>query len=262
MGGAVSRASRAEPGEAPQAARQLGDELAEVRAELVEFRVAARQLAVQQQQQQQLLQQLLQHQQHQQLVPRPSAPARAAPTRPRRDEQDWANGLPDGFLSKLAEMLVAQDEAAYEAGLKGGWGLNLGYTEGEIQQVMAKRKRDGNCLFVFAMVCKEWRRAQLKVGGPLRTRVKSDVIQPGSVALVKWALREGCPRMELGATTQLSTAAAQYGHMALVQWLIQEQGFKMDKLLMMNAAESGNVELVKWLRGEGCPLAPEWARWN
>ena len=43
--------------------------------------------------------------------------------------------------------------------------------------------------------CKEWRKAQLRVGAPLRSRVDSDVILPGSVALVKWALREGCPRV-------------------------------------------------------------------
>jgi len=55
------------------------------------------------------------------------------------------------------------------AQLKGG----LGWPEWKIQEEMEKRKRDGNyCLFVFAMVCKGWRKAQLKVGGRLRTRVK------------------------------------------------------------------------------------------
>ena len=88
---------------------------------------------------------------------------------------------------------------------------------------MEKREREGNCLFVFARVCKGWRKAQLKVGGPLRTRVKSDVIGPGRVALVKWALAEGCPR-ENGVYT-MAEFAARYGH----------------------------LELVRWLRAEGCP---------
>ena len=81
------------------------------------------------------------------------------------------------------------------AGRQGWWAAKLkewGWSEGEIQEIMEERKREGNCLFVFARVCKGWRKAQLKVGGPLRTRVKSDVIAPGSVALVKWALAEGC----------------------------------------------------------------------
>ena len=72
-------------------------------------------------------------------------------------------------------------------------------------------------------MCREWRKAQLKVGGPLRTRVKSDVILPGRVALVKWALAEGCPR-ENGFYT-MAEFAARYGH----------------------------LELVRWLRAEGCP---------
>ena len=66
---------------------------------------------------------------------------------------------------------------------------------------MAEGKRDGNCLFVFARVCKAWRKAQLKVGGRLRTRVLSDVILPGQVALVKWALADGCPREDEDGVT-------------------------------------------------------------
>ena len=35
-------------------------------------------------------------------------------------------------------------------------------TEELIQEEMAKRERKGNCLFVFARVCKPWRRPKLK----------------------------------------------------------------------------------------------------
>ena len=121
---------------------------------------------------------------------------------------------------------------------------------------MAQRKRDGNCcLFVFARVCKEWRKAQLKVGAPLRTRVESDVILPGSVALAKWALAEGCPREKWnGANTRtMAHYAASYGHRELVQWLCGEGGFAMDEYVMLGARRSGNQELVRWLRAEGCP---------
>ena len=109
----------------------------------------------------------------------------------------------------------------------------------------------GNCLFVFARVCRAWRKVQLKVGGLLRTRVKSDVIAPGSVALVKWALAEGCPRENYGYT--MAHNAAAYGHLELVKWLCGEEGgFAMDGWVMAYATMSGDLELVQWLRGEGC----------
>ena len=165
-----------------------------------------------------------------------------------RAGSDWAN-LPADLLEKVAATLVAQNEAGWAAQRKE---RNPAYwTEENIQERMAKRKRDGNCLFVFARVCKGWRKAQLKVGGPLRTRVESDVILPGSVALVKWALAEGCPR-ENGSYT-MARAAAWYGHFELVKWLCGEGGFAMDEWVMMRAARGGNLELVQWLRGAGCP---------
>ena len=94
--------------------------------------------------------------------------------------RDWAGGLPDEVLEIVARKVVAQNEAEWAAKLQEG-----GWPKWEIRERMADRKRDGNCLFVSARVCKGWRKAQLKVGGPLRTRVPSDVVLPGSVALVK-----------------------------------------------------------------------------
>ena len=120
----------------------------------------------------------------------------------------------------------------------------------------------GNCLFVFARVCRAWRKVQLKVGGLLRTRVKSDVIAPGSVALVKWALAEGCPRESDRSGTTMAEAAAPYGHLELVKWLCGEGGFAMDKVVMgtglsavmAGARFSGNQELVDWLQANGSDL--------
>ena len=175
------------------------------------------------------------------------------------DLRDWA-GLPEHLLMKVAGTLVAQTEAGEAARLKE---VNpTVWTAERLQVKMAKRKVDGNCLFVFARVCKGWRKAQLKVGGPLRTRVESDVILPGSVALAKWALAEGCPRKlqahpskgELGY--RMAEAAARYGHLELVKWLCREfpdgGGFLMDLRVMASAVRRGNLELVRWLRGEGC----------
>ena len=161
--------------------------------------------------------------------------------------RDWAGGLPDEVLATVAEKVVAQTEAGWAARLK-----EWGFSEEDIPERLAEMKRDGNCLFVFARVCKGWRKAQLKVGDPLRTRVYSDVIAPGSVTLVKWALAEGCPR-ERGDGFTMAEEAAFHGNLELVKWLCGEGGFTMDVEVMLNAAGSGNFELVRWLRGEGCP---------
>ena len=183
------------------------------------------------------------------------------------DWRDWAGGVPDEVLAKVAGEVVAQTEAGWAAQLE-----EWGYSEAWIQRKVAERKRNGNCLFVFARVCKEWRKAQRKVGGPLRTRVQSDVVIPGSVALAKWALAEGCPRDNRYGVT-MAHVAAQFGHMELVRWLIEEQGFaskvetrqnvrvSMGKKVMEEAARGGNLELVRWLRGKGCDWSARTCRY-
>ena len=175
----------------------------------------------------------------------PQAPGMTGGAAPRA-RSDWAN-LPADLLGKVAETLVAQTEAGWAA-----WLMVWNCSDEDIQEEMEIRKRDGNCLFMFAMVCKGWRKAQLKVGGPPRTRVGSDVLLPGSVALAKWALAEGCPRESPNGPT-MAHAAARYGHRELVQWLCGEGGFAMDENMMSKAAMSGNLELVQWLRANGCP---------
>ena len=168
--------------------------------------------------------------------------------------RDWA-GLPEELLVNVAGKLIVQTEAGWAAYLK-----EWGNSEEEIQEMMEKREHDGNCcLFVFARVCKPWRKAPLKVGGPLRTRVMSDVILPGSVALAKWALAEGCPR-EGRYGDNMAHAAARYGHLELVKWLCGEGGFAMDEV-MEDAAMGGNLELVQWLRGESCPWSKHTCYW-
>ena len=197
----------------------------------------------------------------------PEAPGATGGGGPRAGP-DWAGGLPDLVLVKVAETHIAQTEADWAARLRA-----RGWSEEEIQEKMAKREHEGRSgMFVFAMVCKPWRKAQLKVGGPLRTRVGSDVIQPGSVALAKWALAQGCPRSgdwlvenpnpnpmcnsachRKSWHPDLARLAAQHGHLELVKWLVQEQGFPKNKTLIGMAARGGNLELVQWLRAAGCP---------
>ena len=170
-----------------------------------------------------------------------------------RPGPDWA-GLPEHLLMKVAGKVVAQNEAGWAAQLK-----EDGWSEWGIQRNLAYRKRKGNSpLFVFARVCRGWRKAQVKVGGPLRTRVYSDVIAPGSAALAEWALAEGCPREAEDGYYNMARVAAKYGQAELLKWLCGEGGFAMDERVMECAAMGGNLELVQWLRGEGCP----WNRWT
>ena len=78
--------------------------------------------------------------------PGPPAPGAAGGAAPRAGP-DWA-GLPADLLVKVAETLVAQHEAGWAAHLE-----EWGHSEAQIQEVIAwRREREGNCLFVFALV--------------------------------------------------------------------------------------------------------------
>ena len=185
--------------------------------------------------------------------------------------RDWGNlfgkGLPVRVLAKVAEKLITQNEAPWAAWLK----EVRGDSEHWIQEKMDQRKRVGNCLFVFARVSKEWRKAQLKVGGPLRSRFMSDVLLPGRVELLKWALAEGCPRegpdgtfdgidvhaMGVDGGTTMAHQAANAGKVAILQYLVEEENFPMDLVMIRKAAHYGHLEVVQWLRGNGC----EWDSW-
>ena len=183
----------------------------------------------------------------------PAVPGAAGP----RGGSDWA-GLPEDLLVNVAGKLVAQNEAGWAARLR----EEAYWPEERIQREMAKRKRDGNCLFVFARVCKGWRKAQLEVGGRLCSRVESHVLLPGQVGLAKWALAEGCPRENRygycnprrpAHRCTMAQAAAFHGQIELVKWLCGEAGFAMNETVMNSATCSGNLKLVQWLRGNGCP---------
>ena len=158
-------------------------------------------------------------------------------------------------LAKVAEKFVALRTAAWLK--KQREGIPISTSEEEIQELMEWIKTEGSPsegLFAFAMVGRQWRKAQLKIGGPLRTGVRLDAILPGRAALAKWALEEGCPREGMwGDGHNIAHVAAEYGHGELSQWLCEEGGFEMDEEVMLWAAYGGNVELVQWLRVNGCP---------
>ena len=170
--------------------------------------------------------------------------------------RDWGDlfgeGLPSEVLAKVAVAYIAQTEKAWAEWLRARY---PSWSEKQIQRAMRQRFVDGHSLFPFAMVCKGWRKAQVKVGGQMRSRIWSDVIAPGRTEMAKWGLAEGCPR-EGGGVTMVSPAA-RYGHLKLVQWLCREHDFAVDNEVLKEAAFSGNLELVQWLSGKGCELGPE-----
>ena len=165
-----------------------------------------------------------------------------------RSYRDWAGGLPADVLVAIATKLATEREEAYEAALE-----DLEYSKRGIREAMQIRAEDGHCLFPFAMVCKQWHRAQVRVGRRMCTRVEQDIVVPGRVELVKWALAEGCPREGAGQAFNMVACAAKHGHLELVRWLVRERGFALDVQLMNGATFSGNLELVRWLRRERCP---------
>ena len=197
---------------------------------------------------------------------------------PSPEERDWAGGLPPEVLGKVVEKLVALAEPSAAKLKRGRW------SETRIQEIVALRKVKGISLFAFMRVCTGWRTsvpevdqrklwpprtrsdtARVQAMGRLCTRWESDVIAPGRVALVKWALAEGCPRERYrwwvrgtgpynseDVEFTMATVAAKHGHLELVKWLCGEGGFAMDWTVMYRAAGSGNLELVRWLRAKGC----------
>ena len=165
--------------------------------------------------------------------------------------RDWA-GLPVDVLAKVASTLVAQTEAEEAATL-----MHWDWWEDRIQKKMAERKGLG--LFVFALVCRRWRKAQLKVGGPLRTWVYPDVIMPGRVELAKWALAEGCPRMAKHGTN-LAEAAVQHAHLELAKWLHREKGFSIDFLWKWSVTKWDGSQYVR--RTASLEEAVDAARWG
>ena len=180
--------------------------------------------------------------------------------------RDWAEGLPDDVLAKIATAIVRQADAAFiESRIQRikTWNNPQNKPSDYFEHITntranlykAQRAKPGRSLFVFATVCKRWRTVQQIVGNPLRSHAVTDVVRHGRVALAKWALANGCPNNTSWRGTEMLMVdtAAMFGHMDLVQWLCQDRGHTIDRNVMAWAASSGNLNLVQWLRSEGCP---------
>ena len=192
------------------------------------------------------------------------------------DWRDWA-GLPEDLLVKVAEKFVALHDATYEGFMRGhvpDEDLSDEEYEETIQEGLENRKgkSPSRGLFIFAMVCKAWRAAQLKVGGKLCTLVLSDVFladwEPGTYRLpgyeapreiVKWALKNGCPRKNTGrvdgyilrGSSHLACIAMELGDLQMVKWLCTKQGCPVDGDLRVSAHAARHGPCMLWDLKEG-----------
>ena len=205
-------------------------------------------------------------------VPEPAAAApEAAAARPGGGDpeawRDWG-GLPGDVLTKVAENLGAAERSAFGACLR-----PLGWSEEQIRAKVASRYGAGrvHAAFPFAMVCKGWRkaargllRAEVPKQAPWLMTYAADLVDKGSVTLVRWALMGGCPRESgrKGAPDELWSLpemAADAGHLELLQWLLTaDGGFRgydgakrgardRQQRLVWCAAFGGHLEVVRWL---------------
>src|SRR4029079_513747 len=66
-----------------------------------------------------------------------------------------------------------------------------------------------------------------------------------------WRLNEQVQRN--GDKEPASVLAARYGQLELLKWGVEQAGWKLEARLCTAAAEGGHVEVLEWLRANGCP---------
>ena len=171
------------------------------------------------------------------------------------DRRDWAGGLPQHVLKKVAWKYIELNDRDVASHVKKIHPFpaqkDPGGMEYMIDMVKEQRRVQGHCLLPLAMVCKKWREMQLTVG-KMCTRVATFIILSGRPELVAWALKNGAPEEHPNGRLLLCDVAVQQGRLELVKWLWKEGFSMMDPQLMGHAALSGNLSLVQWLKRKGC----------
>lgn len=176
------------------------------------------------------------------------------------DWRDWGNavgeGLPVAVMAKVAEKCIAQLDRLVTHGLYAKHMYN-----GEVVKNHLKyRSREGPSLFQFAMVCKDWRAAQLLLvgpsGGKLCSRFGSDLLMSGSPSLMQWALDEGCPAKWIPQDERLMTWAIFSRNLPMAKWL-RSKGSNMFPLTVCKAINHfEDLEMARWARANGCVWDP------
>ena len=186
--------------------------------------------------------------------------AAAAPAAP-EDQRDWA-GLPTEVLVDVARRLQRSTHARYAARKR-----KLGERVNGVLGAADDPSLDVHGLFAFAMVCKGWRAAQVRVGnGKLKTRATC-VLDHHHLPLLLWALRQGLPtvppdtgyrysgyyRRRTTAKTNLCDLAAFVGFAGGLRYLHAATGthalksLKVTKNTTTHALRGGCVEVLEFL---------------
>ncbi|AVK76102.1 Ankyrin repeat domain containing protein [Pandoravirus neocaledonia] len=135
-------------------------------------------------------------------------------------------------------------------------------------------------------VCRAWRDITASKKEPVRSTsgrwvtFMEDAAFYGHLAIIRWALSEGCPRVGWVANraaagghldlldylysigwcyrnTHLCDGAARGGHWHVMSWA-RDKNYPWGEWTCANAAKGGHLEMLQWLRGNGCP----WDRWT
>ncbi|GIL53626.1 hypothetical protein Vafri_9239 [Volvox africanus] len=89
----------------------------------------------------------------------------------------------------------------------------------------------------------------MAIAGPFRKAALLEMTNRGSLDAMRWMVAHGSP---LDGTAFMA-AAARAGDLKKVQWLY-EQRCDWDPSVFVEAAASGNCELLTWLKAKHCPM--------
>jgi hypothetical protein len=121
----------------------------------------------------------------------------------------------------------------------------------------------GEYAFVFQFVCKRWHNTFHNMYLPLYLNMKEWKRNPSTtvfslrsagyfrVEFAKWAF--GWMSKWRSAHARFAEYAALAGNAELVKWLIRDElKWRLSEGVMLNAAEGGSMEILKWLKPMGC----------
>lgn len=69
----------------------------------------------------------------------------------------------------------------------------------------------------------------------------------GHIEILKWLINNGCPYDEF-----TYKYAAQFGYLEILKWIREKEQAVWNRSICWNALESKNIEILKWLKGNGC----------
>lgn len=85
-------------------------------------------------------------------------------------------------------------------------------------------------------------------GCPLNRKVCFFAGKRGSLGVLEWLHRRGCPSDLYSCTA----GAASGGNLAALKWS-RKRGHGWDRFVCFSAARLGNLEMLRWARSQGCP---------